>query len=591
MSQDLFAAFGEEDTGAVWGDQNRTQERPSASNNDFFNVWTEEQTTSFDQAKDAGILSAVDDDDDFGDFEDAAATQALDGGINRADAEPKPKSTQTVIASKSSQDKAATKKGKDTNLLQASSKQQVVGHHPFAGRMDLLFEAGDDEYDAGSDELADLATNPEAAMAYSKRIIAEQEAAQLRRENASFSREQPVVTAVAEAKRGQAQSSYGQTESVRSPARDPNVLFDADDLSEEEAGEDEDDDFDDFENGEESFEPVQRSIDATDDKQASNTSAMELLGFGDSWQPAASAQSNSDPLNGEPASAGVAQERSITAPASTMHFSSKEEDEFWEDFETSATSEAPSSSKMEIPPLPSSKSKTQSRQAPTNNQNLLPPTNVPPPAVLLSIFPYVFAEADEALFNTIAKLDLKQKQMLLTHPASHQFLKRYLGHCTALARIIAGRKQRWKRDQRLSQSMRIGPAAAGGKGGMKLTGLDKSEVAKEDREVLDVLRLWKAQVGKLRTAVAAASAAPAVPKLPSVPEITDQISVKTLKPAEGGMTAPQPCALCGLKREERVAKVDVEVDDSFGEWWVQGMNMHLSCRSFWDEFERKLKSR
>ena len=67
--------------------------------------------------------------------------------------------------------------------------------------------------------------------------------------------------------------------------------------------------------------------------------------------------------------------------------------------------------------------------------------------------------------------------------------------------------------------------------------------------------------------------------------------VKALKSAEGGFTAVHACALCGLKREERVAKVDVGVHDSFGEWWVEGMSMHLLCRNFWEEHKGRLKSR
>ncbi len=126
---------------------------------------------------------------------------------------------------------------------------------------------------------------------------------------------------------------------------------------------------------------------------------------------------------------------------------------------------------------------------------------------------------------------------------------------------------------------------------MKLTGVDKAELAKEDREVLDTLDLWKTQVGKLRTAVTTASSAPGLPKLPAVPDIAENMSVRTLKPNEGGITAPHACALCGLRREERVAKADTEVEDSFGEWWVQGMNMHFGCERFWEEFEKKLKSR
>ena len=126
---------------------------------------------------------------------------------------------------------------------------------------------------------------------------------------------------------------------------------------------------------------------------------------------------------------------------------------------------------------------------------------------------------------------------------------------------------------------------------MKLAGVDKAEVAKEDREVLDTLDQWKAQVGKLRTAVTAASSAPGLPKLPAVPEIVENMPVRTLKASEGGLSATHACALCGIRREERVAKVDSEVEDSFGEWWVEGMNMHVACRNFWDEFEKKLKSR
>lgn len=79
--------------------------------------------------------------------------------------------------------------------------------------------------------------------------------------------------------------------------------------------------------------------------------------------------------------------------------------------------------------------------------------------------------------------------------------------------------------------------------------------------------------------------------MPAVPEIAEQMPVKMLRAAEGGFTASHACALCGLKREERVARVDEGVEDSFGEWWVEGMNMHLVCRNFWEEYKDRLKSR
>lgn len=124
---------------------------------------------------------------------------------------------------------------------------------------------------------------------------------------------------------------------------------------------------------------------------------------------------------------------------------------------------------------------------------------------------------------------------------------------------------------------------------MKLAGVDRSEVTKEEREVLDTVRLYKAQVGKLRGAVSGASAAGQ--KLPAVPEISEQMPVKVLKAVEGGFVAPHACALCGMKREERVAKIDEAVEDSFGEWWVQGVDMHVFCRSWWEENKNKLRSR
>jgi RNase P/RNase MRP subunit p29 len=112
---------------------------------------------------------------------------------------------------------------------------------------------------------------------------------------------------------------------------------------------------------------------------------------------------------------------------------------------------------------------------------------------------------------------------------------------------------------------------------MKLTGIDKSENMKEEREASDVVRAWKEQVGRLRHVVAATNQAKAG-SLGSVPDVHETMAVRTLKQAEGGIPARQPCMLCGLKRDERVASADVDVDDSFGEWWVEQVNMHRGER-------------
>lgn len=575
MSSDLFAAFGGEPAG--------NQADTARQNEGDFQSY-EGQTRS--------LGSAVDEDDEFGDFEDASASNAVQE-TGQVATEPTNKSIT-----------AETPSGRSSNLpfspkpiktpesasqpAAATEDQSRVGQHPFAGNWDLLFGAGDDEYDAGADELGDLSNNPEAAMAYSKRIIAEQQAAQQKKPAQTSAQTPPVRTPNTTAPERQileqtkSASEKLQKKSNYVPPRNTEVLFDAENVSEHE---EEGDDFGDFETWEDSAPATKAVATTAGDKRS--LPAVDLLGLD---EPESNTSGNNGTLSVN-SSAGRYKQRSdhdrITPSTARSHPAPTEnmEDDAWDDFETNnSTPSTP------VPP-PASRPLAQPTSKPDQPKHELPPTNIPPPIILLSIFPSLLSSADDALFDTMAKLDLKQRQALLSHPASHQFLRGYLSHCTVLARVIAGRKLRWKRDQRLSQSMRIGPSAAGGKGGMKLAGLDKAELAKEEREVLDVLRSWRGQVGKLRTAVTAASMAPGLPKLPSVPDITEQMPVRVLKSIEGGMTAPHPCALCGLRRDERIAKVDVEVDDSFGEWWAQGANMHVGCKAFWEEFERKLKSR
>jgi len=136
--------------------------------------------------------------------------------------------------------------------------------------------------------------------------------------------------------------------------------------------------------------------------------------------------------------------------------------------------------------------------------------------------------------------------------------------------------------------MKIGPAAASGKGGMKLAGVDKAEATREDREAADVVRVWREQLGRLRSAIAVANSSIKDTSAHLViPEINEAMHVKT---QEGSLTAPKPCIVCGLKREERISKVDVQVEDSFGEWWVEHWG-HRACRNFWLEHESKLRHR
>ncbi|KAL7798429.1 hypothetical protein V8C37DRAFT_367793 [Trichoderma ceciliae] len=210
-----------------------------------------------------------------------------------------------------------------------------------------------------------------------------------------------------------------------------------------------------------------------------------------------------------------------------------------------------------------------------------PPTNVPPPSVILSIFPILFSSAS-AFVKPISGQGVSIKQQVLSNPKAIHFLQGYILLATTAARVIAGRKQRWHRDKILAKSMSI--SAAGSKG-MKLAGVDRTQSAREDREAADVVAVWREYVGRLRSAVAAANTEGKVSL--KVPELSENMLVQTAKMVP---TGPKPCIICGLKREERVSKVDYDIEDSFGEWWVEHWG-HRACKNFWIEHEQKLRQR
>ncbi|CAN8097055.1 unnamed protein product [Discula destructiva] len=248
------------------------------------------------------------------------------------------------------------------------------------------------------------------------------------------------------------------------------------------------------------------------------------------------------------------------------------------------TADAP---EPQIPPRKSSQNI--SHKAPAEEVTGLPPTNVPPPSILLSIFPELLEEADIKLYKPTANQAPGVKSRIYADPATLDYLRGYLVLATVAARILAGRKLRWHRDKFLAQAMTI--SAAGSKGGMKLAGIDKTQAAREDREAADVVGIWRDHVGKLRSAVAAANIG--IQKQPvklepfKVLEINDHMVVSTAKMA---LKAPRACVVCGLKRDERVKGVDLAVEDSFGEWWVEYWG-HRACRNFWLGNEEKLRSR
>lgn len=210
-----------------------------------------------------------------------------------------------------------------------------------------------------------------------------------------------------------------------------------------------------------------------------------------------------------------------------------------------------------------------------------PPMNVPPPSVILSAFPELF-DSGNSLFKPVAGQNASIKQQILSDPKAVRFLQAYILLGTTAARVIAGRKHRWHRDKILAKSMSI--SAADSKG-MKLAGVDKTQSAREDREAADVAAAWREHVGRLRSAVATAMSTGKVSL--KVPELSENMQIQTAKLVP---TAPKPCIICGLKRDERVTKVDHDVEDSFGEWWVEHWG-HRACKNFWVEHEHRLRQR
>lgn len=216
-----------------------------------------------------------------------------------------------------------------------------------------------------------------------------------------------------------------------------------------------------------------------------------------------------------------------------------------------------------------------------------PPSNIPPPSVLLSLSSNLL----QALPNDVKNIVTQNRASSDPHEALDRSrvdqMKVALSTTRVAARIIAGRKLRWKRDNLLSQSMKIGPAAKSG--GMKLAGVDKLESRREDRETAEALGVWEKQVGPLRSTTSMANV-----HLPgndfAIPEISENMPIRVVKPSEGAVTAPKCCFLCGIKRDERVAKVDVNVEDSFGEYWTEHWG-HVECVAFWDNHQHSLPHR
>ncbi|CAF9908993.1 MAG: hypothetical protein HETSPECPRED_008788 [Heterodermia speciosa] len=262
------------------------------------------------------------------------------------------------------------------------------------------------------------------------------------------------------------------------------------------------------------------------------------------------------------------------------------------DASLSITSSNPYANPSEPPQtasLPESDSKKQSSIQSISSVGVTLPTNIPPPSTLLFLAATLLQSLPAEIKTLLAEWKPSPGQPTDIGQATLDQVKLELSFTRAIARIIAGRKLRWKRDTRLSQSMKMGPAQAGKSGGMKLTGIDRMESRREDQEAAEAVRIWKQHVGGLRASVANAKVHHPGSDL-AIPEIAEMMPVRAAKGSEGALTAPKCCLLCGLKREERVEKVDVNVEDSFGEWWTEHWG-HYECRKFWETHEGSLQQR
>jgi hypothetical protein len=110
---------------------------------------------------------------------------------------------------------------------------------------------------------------------------------------------------------------------------------------------------------------------------------------------------------------------------------------------------------------------------------------------------------------------------------------------------------------------------------MKLSTVNKNESIKEQQEAVDVLTMWRDQAALFNSVIQASGRQP-------IHAIAENARVVTATAAQGAIKAPHACALCGLKRDERLPKIDENVQDSFGEWWVEHWG-HSECKGFWEK--------
>lgn len=230
-------------------------------------------------------------------------------------------------------------------------------------------------------------------------------------------------------------------------------------------------------------------------------------------------------------------------------------DDNWDDFEDWNSEPPPTQD------LPTNHASPDPPHYPPEEPNEPRPSNIPPPTILLQLLPQVFQS-----LQSLAKTS--------TSTSSDSLATSIIQVFTVSARLLAGRQLRHKRDTYLSQSLRIGPSTPGSRsGGMKLTSLNKSEVLHSEREAATVCDAWSSS-----THIFAGIISQSEHRRPWM-HLNVNMVVRS-GPGYGTLEAREACVLCGIRREERIAGVDFDADDVFGEYWTEGWG-HSDCRAFW----------
>ncbi|KAF2404995.1 hypothetical protein EJ06DRAFT_525573 [Trichodelitschia bisporula] len=208
-----------------------------------------------------------------------------------------------------------------------------------------------------------------------------------------------------------------------------------------------------------------------------------------------------------------------------------------------------------------------------------PPTDIPPPGQILSIFPPLLASIQDKFLRQVATLSPDGRDEAYSSEITLHYIIGYLELVRVCARIVTGREFRWHRDTHLQNNMRVGPAGRS-QNSMKLMNIARPERELQDAMAQSCIEEWTELVGKVRAAVLLLKKHGFKQKAElAVPPKLDAKFSKSFN----GEVERDVCGLCGLHRTERLERIDMDDFDGFGEWWREDLSMHRTCGKFYEE--------